>query len=150
MSRPKNLFKSIDDIFDRCTPVTETGCWLWDGGLYKTGYAAVSINRMMFRVHRLAYIMANGEDVHGKDVCHKCDVRPCCNPAHLFLGTRKDNLQDMAEKERQPNRKLCWSDVRNIRALYPSGCISQKALGKIYGVSERTIFDVVHYLKWIE
>ena len=50
--------------------------------------------------HRAAWILYKGEIPAGIFVCHTCDNRRCCNPAHLFLGTQKDNLQDMKRKGR--------------------------------------------------
>ena len=35
---------------------------------------------------------------------HRCDVRPCLNPDHLFLGTQKDNMADLAAKSGHERR----------------------------------------------
>lgn len=52
--------------------------------------------------HRAAWELAHGRPVpDGMDVCHSCDVRHCVNPAHLFIGTAKDNIQDSIRKGRQ-------------------------------------------------
>jgi hypothetical protein len=50
--------------------------------------------------HRLVYERTYGAVPDGKYVCHHCDNPPCCNPAHLFVGTAADNNHDMISKGR--------------------------------------------------
>ena len=64
--------------------------------------------------HRVFYTLFIGEISSGMLVCHKCDVRNCVNPDHLFLGTNDDNMKDMALKKRI-HSKLSDQDVLNIR-----------------------------------
>lgn len=82
-----------------------TDCWLWTGSKTADGYGHHTIRngRKFFgmRVHRVAWFLTHGQIPDGMNVLHKCDVRACANPAHLFLGTCKDNSEDMVNKGRQ-------------------------------------------------
>ena len=76
-------------------------CWTWIGCLRgKTGYGAFKINKKTVDSHRVSYTLHYGEIPKGLYVCHKCDNKKCVNPAHLFLGSPKDNWQDSFDKGR--------------------------------------------------
>lgn len=84
-------------------PIPESGCWMWLGSTDDKGYGRyrtrvkTSLPKL---THRLSWVFNFGEIPDGMKVCHKCDVRCCVNPNHLFLGTQKDNLRDMVRKGR--------------------------------------------------
>lgn len=85
------------------------GCWPYRGALVR-GYGrfVLSWDRpgngarvKIVRAHRYAFRLARGRDpLPGLDLCHRCDNRACCNPAHLWEGTRRDNMQDASRKGR--------------------------------------------------
>lgn len=75
-------------------------CVLWSRTLNNKGYGKLSYQGRIWYAHRLAYALNVGPIPSGAKVCHRCDTSACINPAHLFLGTQKDNLQDMARKGR--------------------------------------------------
>jgi hypothetical protein len=86
------------------TKVSESGCWEWQGFVYWTGYATMSYRGKPWPVHRLMHTLVNGPVPKGKDCCHTCDNRRCCNPDHLWIGSRQENLQDAARKGRAPGQ----------------------------------------------
>ena len=141
----------------RLSPPDERGCVNWLGKRNWKGYgrlrdrAKVSGETM---AHRVAWERANGPVPDNLCVCHVCDNRLCCTPAHLFLGTKADNNHDMHAKargargERVPQHVLSESDVRAIRARYAAGGVTQAQLGQEYGVQRGAISKVVNRVHW--
>ena len=85
---------------------------------------------------------------------HKCDVRDCVNPSHLFLGTIQDNSDDSKRKlrhghlETHPRAVLSSNDAGAIRSRYAKGGVTQKELGQEYGVHRNTIWWLLKGVTW--
>jgi len=128
----------------------ETGCWNWKGAKQGSGYGELIIAGKKYYAHRLAYALFHGKWPGRLYVCHSCDNVSCVNPEHLFLGTQKDNLQDMAAKgrstrgERHPQAKLTADDVRAIR----SSEYSEQTLADKYSVTRSNIKLIIQKKRW--
>lgn len=79
----------------------KNGCTIWLGKRSAGGYGLFKSHG----AHRVSWMLNKGEIPKGLFVCHKCDIRECVNIDHLFLGTNKDNMNDMRSKGRH-NRQL--------------------------------------------
>jgi hypothetical protein len=75
-------------------------CWPWTGSRKDSGYGRLCFDRHQQNAHRVAYQLATGHDPGDLIVCHSCDNPPCCNPAHLWVGTHGDNARDKVAKGR--------------------------------------------------
>lgn len=142
-------------------------CWEWQKARNGDGYGSVFLFGRPIKTHRLAWELAYGpipehESYHGMCVCHHCDNPPCCNPAHLFLGTHRENALDRRSKgrdqyqkrnwangERQGAAKLTDADVAQMRLLRDAGW-RVKELAEHFSVSRGHVSVVVRGLKRAE
>lgn len=126
-------------------------CWEWLGWRSPEGYGRFRLHGRQIPASRASAILAGMDVRPGLDVCHTCDNPPCVNPAHLYIGTRSRNLQDMADRGRHPKRGLgeCdWSarysdaDVADWRASHAAG-ESFKSIARRYNAHPTTISRTV-------
>ena len=143
-------------------------CWSWHGGLFSEGYGRIGRAGL---AHRISWEIHNGPIPKGMYVCHKCDNRECTNPDHLFLGTSKENFEDMISKGRQAKgdshamrihpeivrkgeqvstHKLTSDDVIGIRRICVnhSDSVGVSALARKYGIGKSAISKIVRRVSW--
>jgi hypothetical protein len=77
-----------------------TDCWEWQAASNNIGYGFIRDEGKMRTAHRVSYEQHIGPIPQGKQVLHTCDNPKCINPAHLWVGTVKDNMQDKVRKGR--------------------------------------------------
>ncbi len=136
----------------------ESECIEWKGTMKSNGYGQFkTLNKKWLHAHRYSYELFVGKIIKNMCVLHQCDNRKCVNPNHLWLGTKKDNTQDMINKNRKVvlalkgemngMSKLKEQDIKTIRNSYSSknNCTE---LSKIYRVSISTIDRIVRNITW--
>jgi len=128
-------------------------CWNWKGSTI-AGYGGISEKGRRLYSHQVAYTIAYGSIPEGMWVLHQCDNRKCCNPSHLWLGTRQDNIDDMVNKDRHSRgerkgkgAKLTDDKIVEIRKLKELG-ISQKELAVRFSVNQSTISRICAVKNW--
>lgn len=154
--KTKSLKERFDTKYD-INPVTD--CWEWKGAFYGNGYGNIMLeNQRVTGAHRASFLIYKGEIPFGLNVCHHCDNRSCVNPSHLFLGTDKENMQDMTDKGRRRSNtpvginhchaKLTNEKVLEIRRKYTPRVITLQDLADEYEVSKRLIYLIVKKQIW--
>lgn len=152
----------------------KNGCWIWQGTKNGAGYGTIGLGRKSEGkgfAHRVSYEIFVGPIPEGQLVCHRCDVKLCVNPTHLFCGTHNENMQDMVHKGRSnkgdswwtPDRKsgrctckgekhgcskLRRSQVLEIRKLFDSGGWNKSQLARRFGVSRAMVRNIVNGKNW--
>ena len=102
MARP--IIPAVDRFMSHVSPEPNSGCWLWAASTNSAGYGSFRVGSKARRTskkvlaHRFSFDLLVGPIPQGMFVCHKCDVRSCVNPEHLYLGNEQINLSDMALK----------------------------------------------------
>jgi hypothetical protein len=95
-------------LFNGVSVDPHTRCWNWKGAISRSdGRGKMTVRGKTLSTHRVAFEIYKDDIPAGKFVCHHCDNPLCCNPAHLFLGSHADNMNDMVSKGRS-----LWADRR--------------------------------------
>lgn len=133
-------------------------CLVWTGARDTSGYGNFRYLRKTIKANRMSFVLFRDEIPYGLMVLHKCDNPPCVNPDHLFLGTHKDNYDDMVKKGREVRSgvkgskshfaKLNDKKVIEIRALIKKG-VTQDKISKKYGVSRAHIGNIALRKSWV-
>ena len=131
-------------------------CWRWSGRLEDNGYGRFKVHGERISAHRFSYELVNGPITNSLFVLHRCDNRWCVNPAHLFLGTQKDNLDDMRKKGRavqvrgaaHGRAKLTEEQARDILRRARAGTSTQKELAQEYGLHFVYVNRLVNGKRW--
>lgn len=133
------------------------GCWFWTGAVKEYGHGVIGLGRRqqgIRKAHRVAWELYHGPISKGSCVLHRCHLSSCVNPAHLYIGTLKDNARDLMRTRRNykpDNRgerakwaKLTESAVRHIRKKE----MPSIAYGRLYGVSGSAIREIWRGRNW--
>lgn len=143
-------------------------CWLWTGAILRKGYGGLSYRNKKYRVHRASWEVHHGPILGDLMVLHSCDTPACVNPAHLFLGTHQDNMDDMVAKERSPrglrhgaythperlprgeankNSKWTANQILEMRRLHAAG-MSQREIARKFGSGRNWVRQIVNGKAW--
>lgn len=142
-------------------PRLGTACWDWTGSQDAHGYGQIRIEGKAIKSHRFSYQLANGSIPTGADILHQCDRPSCCNPAHLFAGTAKDNSQDCIQKgrasmppstkgKRSGRAEFSDDQVHEFRRQFAELGISIPKFAKLHQVSYLTMYRIIHRLMYTD
>lgn len=159
-NEPKR-FKSIGDngfaahFWGRVEIGPPNECWPWRLSLNGDGYGQIAVGGKNWTASRLAYVLAYGGIANGLFVCHSCDNKPCCNPSHLYAGTRSQNECDKHRRgspatpkgERNHFSKLTEESVKHIRGLIRRD-FTNVHIAQIIGVHHSTISAIRKGKTW--
>lgn len=110
-----SIYRTVHNLCKRRIICEVSGCWLWSAHKDKDGYPLFNFRCKTIRVSRLIAFICLGYDLKDNKtwVLHKCDVSGCWNPAHLYLGTAKQNSQDR-ERRRRGRFTKTWVSKSNV------------------------------------
>lgn len=141
---------------DRSIPEPNSGCLLWTETCSVSGYGVFSEGTaedyVQYRAHVVSYENKNGPVPDGLIVCHKCDVRCCIEPTHLYAGTYQNNHDDMKRRNRtvylrgngHPNSTLTDDIIRSIRLDNRT----QQAIADSYGLTQSYVGKIKNRKAW--
>jgi hypothetical protein len=129
----------IHRFWRRVDKTNESGCWPWTGSKDRAGYGHFVADGKSHGAHRYVYQRTNGPIPAGMFIMHTCDNPPCVNPAHLRLGTPRDNTADMIAKGRRtPALELFKLSAADVMAIRRSGA-AERATAAQFGISRAQV-----------
>lgn len=140
-------------FWSRVNTGSKDDCWPWSRYVDATGYGITWFDGSNMKAHRVAFLAANG--YFPEAVCHTCDNRACCNPAHLFAGTKALNNADRHTKgrsagprgEAHAQHKLTKNDVVEIRRMITRG-MGNTEIAQSFNITHFAISDIRRNKTW--
>lgn len=127
-------------------------CWIWHGAKVPDGYGSFALGYGSVKAHRFVWLLYHGEIPAGAHVLHKCDVRSCVNPGHLFLGDNDANVADRVAKGRSARN---WGSKSPTCKLTPEQAAAiladkrpHKEIAAQYGISEGPVRKIKSGKGW--
>lgn len=155
-SSEKEKLDHLVSVYEK-NVIKNEGCWDWKNVPHHSGYALLNFgeNHKNLLAHRASWIIHFGEINDSQKVLHRCDNKKCTNPEHLFLGTLKDNTQDMLKKgrgnrahgENHCHAKLNEEQVKKIKELLYLG-VTVTRLSKDFNISSGAIQGIKNGITW--
>ncbi len=152
------MTNKFEDVWKYIDKKSNIECWEWTRSLNTQGYGQMNVGGNPYLAHRIVYELTYNQIPYKLCVLHSCDNPKCCNPEHLFIGSRDDNNKDKKNKGRSyhPNHKgelnqtskLTCKDIKEIRNLYSTGKYTQKELGNMFGVVRQNIGKIINHKRW--
>ena len=151
--------KYIERFWNYVEIGSDDECWNWKGGQKSDNYGNFNFFNgekwVSKTAHHFSYVLKFGDVNNPNCVLHKCDNRLCCNPNHLWIGTRKDNNLDRDKKGRQVSSKgikhgmckLTNLKVMNIRIMRDCGS-TLKQIADLYKISKSMVHNISSGLNW--
>ena len=113
-------------------------CWEWIASKCSSGYGNFRLQGKIEGSHRISYFLEHRQFDKSLCVLHKCDNPSCVNPKHLFLGTNKENHNDMAKKDRG-TKFSDKSDILLAAELYYDDELTLQEIADNLGCDNSTI-----------
>lgn len=141
--------KTLKERFEDKIYYSPDGCWYWTGVSNNKKRGMINVGGTNKLASRISYQLYKNKNLGKKFVCHSCDNGLCVNPDHLFLGTQKDNMNDMAAKGRS-FKKLTKETVIEIRGLYKDKSLglTMRSLSAMFNVHNSSIFKILNRISW--
>lgn len=138
---PKIDWDNVKDVVE--------DCWLWTASTIQ-GYGAFRFSGRTGYAHRYSYERFYGVEPPEKsdnvELLHGCSTRSCCNPAHLWQGTRSQNLIHAVETGGiETGSSISEQERKEIREKYENQVeTTQRELAVDYDHGQSVISEIVN------
>lgn len=135
-------------------------CWPWTRGKLRDGYGTFSFMvdgiEHKARAHRAAYLLTESPALIPECVCHHCDNPGCCNPRHMFTGSRADNNADKLRKGRNVPPPIRRGETNNFAKLTEAKVLAIRAMkgrllqevADLFGISKSAVCVIQNRKRW--
>lgn len=149
--------KTRQRVFENTKVGGPDDCWLWLGAMDGESYGRIGIDGTSVKVHRVMYNIYFGE-IGDYQINHKCDIRNCVNPHHLYKGSQSENIQEMWDRgrrdkeemrgENNPKSKLTNEQAAEIKERLDNGEETHAEIAQDYPVTKSVIGNISAGLAW--
>lgn len=150
-NKEKKSKPTVQERFDKFVDKTSDpdGCWLWKGATVGNDpcYGGFIFDGKKQRAHRVSWILEHGQIPDGMCVLHHCDQRLCVRVSHLFLGTNKDNYDDMMAKHRNGKSGPKLTKQQRIAIALDKRKLAK--IAKDYGITMSGIGYIKKTYAWV-